>query len=163
MQSSILQTCPGCGVELPDKGHTSNYPFYASPECRYLFEQLSFYTLAHPSPEFFHQHVVDAYEAQHMGPETKSITVVFGLIGLYLALEKEYRGKQVQLTHIRLGRFKKQWPRFMPPVKQGTLTIRNVMAAAPGKERDGMIIKWCQAVWDSWGHVHVQIRELAQL
>ena len=29
------------------------------------FHELSFYTLAHRDPTFIHQHIVDAYTAQH--------------------------------------------------------------------------------------------------
>jgi hypothetical protein len=30
-----------------------------------LYHELSYYTLAHPDPSFIHQHIVDAYAAQH--------------------------------------------------------------------------------------------------
>lgn len=42
------------------------------------------YTLAHRDPAFLHQHVVDAFAAQHADDSTKPITLVFALVGLYL-------------------------------------------------------------------------------
>jgi len=46
-----------------------------------LFHELMYYTLAHPSPAFTHQHVVDAYAAQKADIATRPMTVVFALIG----------------------------------------------------------------------------------
>jgi hypothetical protein len=53
---------------------------------------------------------VDVYEAQHAGGTTRNITVAFGLIGLYLALEKGYTGKEVQQAHMQITRFRNDWP-----------------------------------------------------
>jgi hypothetical protein len=91
--------CPGCGLVLPDRHLDPPDRFNASGECWQLFSDLSCYTVSKQDPEFIHQYVVDAYEAQHVGGKTRNITVIFGLIGLYLALEKGYTGKQVQCSH----------------------------------------------------------------
>jgi hypothetical protein len=53
------------------------------------FDELSFYTLAHPDPAFIHQHIVDASIAQTANEDTKPIAVAFSLIGLCLYLEKK--------------------------------------------------------------------------
>ena len=91
--------CHGCGLVLPDRHLDPPDRFNASGECWQLFSDLSCYTVSKQDPEFIHQYVVDAYEAQHVGGKTRNITVIFGLIGLYLALEKGYTGKQVQCSH----------------------------------------------------------------
>jgi hypothetical protein len=53
------------------------------------FHELSFYTLSHPDTVYFiHQHAVDAFAAQTADENTKPIKLTFGLIGLYLFLEK---------------------------------------------------------------------------
>ncbi len=57
-----------------------------------LYDQLASYTLELRDPEFIHQHIVDVYAVQHSGPGTKPIAIVFGLIGLYLYVEKEFHG-----------------------------------------------------------------------
>jgi hypothetical protein len=65
-----------------------------------LYHELSCYTLAHPDPSFIHQHIVDAYTAQHARETTKPIALVFALIGLYLHVEKNFTGRQVQRFHM---------------------------------------------------------------
>jgi hypothetical protein len=45
------------------------------------YDELQCYTLAHPDPAFLHQHVVDAWAAQHADERTKPIGLTFVLIG----------------------------------------------------------------------------------
>ncbi len=73
-----------------------------------LFHELMYYTLAHPDPAFIHQNVVDAYAAQTAGSETKNITIVFALVGLYLSVEKDLTGRQVQKVHMQLAKRRRQ-------------------------------------------------------
>jgi hypothetical protein len=58
-----------------------------------LYDQLSLYTLSHADPSFIHQHVVDAFAAQHADDRTKPITLTFALVGLYLHAERGFSGK----------------------------------------------------------------------
>lgn len=85
--------CPGCLLELPDRHLDPPCRFKASGECWLAFSDLSCYMVAKGDAAFIHQHAVDAYEAQHAGGNSRPITAVFGLIGLYLALEKGYTGR----------------------------------------------------------------------
>jgi len=62
------------------------------------------YTVSKQAAKVNHPNVVDAYEAQHAGGRARNITGAFGLIGLYLALEKGYTGKQ---AHMQLARVRK--------------------------------------------------------
>jgi hypothetical protein len=128
-----------------------------------LFNELSFYTLSHPSPAFIHQHVVDAFTAQHANEQSKPIATVFALIGLYLHVEKGFTGKQVQKAHMQLAKQRKQWPLLNPPMGCGALGITQVLAVPPGKDRDEMIRNWCVSVWESWKETQNQIRELAKM
>lgn len=116
-----------------------------------LYNQLAFYTLAHPDPSFIHQLVVDAYTAQNADDTTKPIALVFALIGLYLHLEKGYTGKQVQRAHMELANRScnrnRTWPKLPLPVERGDVRIEDVLAANPGPARDAMIERWCAAVW----------------
>jgi len=125
-----------------------------------LYNQLAFYTLAHRDPRFIHQHVVDAFTVQNADEHTKPIATVFGLIGLYLYLEKGFTGKQVQQMHMRLARHRKQWPRLPLPPERGIITAADVFRAAPGKDRDEMIRRWCEAVWRAWEASRPRIVEL---
>jgi|GEM_PF-706157 len=125
-----------------------------------LYNELSYYTLAHPDPSFIHQHIVDAYTAQRADESTKPIGVAFALIGLYLYVEKNFTGKQVQWIHMRLAKKQKQWPTFTLPEQRGALTVSDVLAAPPGQGRDEMIRKWCISVWEAWKESRAQIVNL---
>jgi len=124
------------------------------------YYELSYYTLAHPGPQFIHQHIVDAFAAQTANHDTKSIAVAFALIGLSLYLEKNCTGKQVQLAHMALTNRKKDWPRFDLPKDRGEITVADVLSKPEGEERDAMIHAWCASVWQAYRDTHTEIRSL---
>jgi uncharacterized protein DUF5946 len=132
------------------------------PTDQELFDELSFYTLAHSDPAFIHENSADAFRAQHVDENTKPIAAVFAVMGLYLYLEKNFTGKQVQQAHMRMARQRKSWPRLEPPRTQASITVADVVAASPGPERDAMIQKWCAAVWETWQESRPQIVALAR-
>ncbi|MFP5227102.1 MAG: DUF5946 family protein [Acidobacteriota bacterium] len=132
------------------------------PSDQELFDELSFYTLAHGDPAFIHENSADAFRAQHVDENTKPIAAVFAVMGLYLYLEKNFTGRQVQLAHMRMARQRKSWPQLPVPARQASLGVADVLAAAPGPARDAMIRNWCAAVWDVWQESRPQIAALAQ-
>jgi hypothetical protein len=158
MRGSMTE-CPGCRLKLPDQHLNPPDRLNTSGECFQVFSDLQSYTVAKQDPEFIHQHAVNAYEAQHAGGPTRTITVTFGLIGLYLALEKGYSGRQVQLTHMRIAKAMKDWPRLEPPDQPALLTVMDALHAGTDAEKDAMIRKWMTAVWESWGDRHAWVRE----
>jgi hypothetical protein len=103
-------------------------------------------------PGFILQHVVDAYAVQSATPNSKAINVVFGLVGLYLHVEKHLSGLQVQEIHMKLARRKREWPRVDLPQDRGGITVLDVLVAPAGPRRDTAIDKWCQSVWASFSH-----------
>ena len=124
-----------------------------------LYHELALYTLAHPSPRFIHQHVVDAFSAQQADEQTKWITLYFALVGLYLFVEKHYTGKQIQEEHIRLSNRPKEFIPFPLPLFRGHVTIQDVLAQDPGAERDQAIEDWCDSVWQAYGATRFLIVE----
>lgn len=122
-----------------------------------MYDELSYYTLAHVDPSFIHQHIVDAFAAQTADTQTKSIKITFALIGLYLYLEKHFTGKQVQLIHMQLGRKKQTWPTFELPKERGSITVSDVLNTSPGEQRDTMIKKWCESVWQAYTNSHQKV------
>jgi Family of unknown function (DUF5946) len=132
------------------------------PTQQELFDELSFYTLAHGDPAFIHENSADAYRAQHANESTQPISVVFAVMGLYLYLEKNFTGRQVQLAHMRMARHRKPWPRLPLPKKQADIGVVDVLAAEPGRSRDAMIRQWCAAVWEVWQDSRPQIVALAK-
>lgn len=124
-------------------------------DCFEPYQELAAYTLTRGGGEFIHQHIVDAYGALHGGfqggarGKSSPIGVAFSLFGLYLAAEHGFTGRQVQLAHIALARWRKNWPALDFKPGRASVTVIDVMGAAPGEERDRMIREWARAVWES--------------
>ena len=125
-----------------------------------LYNELAFYTLAHPSSDFIHQHIVDAFAAQYASKDDKPIRPAFALLGLYLHLHHGYTGKQVQYAHMALAQRRKLWPTFELPTQRGDVTVVHVVAVPPGKERDEMIEAWCFSVWTAYTAIHTEVANL---
>jgi hypothetical protein len=133
------------------------------PSDQDIYNELAFYTLELRDPEFIHQHVVDAFAVQHAGRESKPIAVVFGLVGLYLHLEKGFTGRQVQRAHMEMARKHRQWiAPLAPENRRAGIGMAEVLTAAAGAERDAMIRRWCEAVWRDWEHARPAIAGLAR-
>ena len=158
----MLTVCPGWGLRLPSLGLEPDPRANASGECRALMHELSYYTLAHGDPAFIHQHLVDGYGAQHVRQSKSTIGAAFALVGLYLAAERGFTGRQVQKLHMRMGRISKQWPRFEPPEDVGPLTVADVLAVQPGPCRDQELIRWCASVWAGWSSAQDRVREMVR-
>jgi hypothetical protein len=126
------------------------------------YNELCCYTLAHDDPSFLHQHVVDAFAAQHADERTKPIKLTFALVGLYLHVEKQFSGKRVQRLHMDLARRKRLWPSFALPSERGSLTAADVLAEPAGPERDKAIHAWCASVWEAFRDCRQIVAELLQ-
>lgn len=117
---------------------------------REAHDELCAYTLTHGNVAFIHQHVVDAWAAQHATAESKPIGVTFALAGLYLHAERQLTGRQVQLAHMKMARKKRSWPAFVLPDERGAITAIDVMRAPEGDERDKRIDAWAESVWSAF-------------
>jgi hypothetical protein len=124
------------------------------------YHELCAYTLTHWDPAFIHQHVVDAFAAQTASQGTKPIGVSFALVGLYLHIERDFTGRQVQQAHEYLARVKRAWPSFTLPKDRGVITARTVLAQPAGIARDEAIHGWCRSVWDAFRGVQNAVAEL---
>ena len=111
------------------------------------YNELQGYTLLLRDEAFIHQHVVDAWMAQHADETTKPIGLTFALIGLYMHVERGFSGRQVQQAHMAMGRHKRSWPRFPLPANRGSITAVDVIAEAPGGARNQAIDAWASSVW----------------
>ena len=127
-------------------------------DSRAAYDEVYVYTMGRP--RFILQHVVDAFAAQTANEETKAITVTFALAGLYLHVERQFTGRQVQLAHQQLACRKRDWPTVHLPTDRGTMTVYDVLAAPVGAERDNAISAWCQSVWTAFRDNRPAIIEL---
>ena len=115
---------------------------------RAAYDEVYAYTMGRPG--FILQHVVDAFAVQTATGDSKPIGVVFGLVGLYLHVEKQFSGRQVQKAHMELGRRKREWPRISLPEDRGSITVADVLATPGGPERDMAIDDWCRSLWTAF-------------
>jgi hypothetical protein len=115
---------------------------------RAAYDELYVYAMGRPG--FPLQHVADAFAVQNANQETKPMAVVFGLVGLYLHLEKQFCGRQVQKVHMQMARQKRNWPALSLPADRGRLDVADVLAAPAGPERDLAIDNWCRSVWNAF-------------
>ena len=115
---------------------------------RAAYDEVYVYSMGRPG--FILQHVIDAFAVQTPNNESKPISVVFGLVGLYLHVEKQFSGRQVQRVHMELGRAKREWPPIHLPEDRGAITVADVLAASAGPERDLAIDNWCSSVWTAF-------------
>jgi len=116
---------------------------------RAAYDEVYVYTMDRPG--FVLQHVVDAFAVQTANMESRPIGVVFGLVGLYLHVEKQFSGRHVQRIHMELGRRKREWPRVLVPEDRGSMTVADVLTASAGPQRDMAIDNWCRSVWTAFG------------
>ena len=114
------------------------------------WDELAVYTLTRGDPTFIHQYVVDAFAVQYSDEQTKPIKLTFGLVGLYLKIEKQFTGRRVQLAHMQMGKKKHVWPAFDVPTDRGSMRPSDVIATPAGAERDKAIDAWCISVWTPW-------------
>jgi hypothetical protein len=114
---------------------------------RVAYDELYIYTMSRGRESFILQHVVDAFCAQTATEDTKPVALIFALVGLYLRVEKQFSGLQVQKVHMQLGRQKKRWPAVSLPRERGTMTAIDVLAMPEGVPRDVAIDEWCRSVW----------------
>lgn len=124
------------------------------------FSELCCYTLGLLDASFIHQHVVDAFTAQKANEQTKPIAITFALVGLYLHIEKQFSGRQVQRAHMSLAKQKRGWPVFTLPGDRGAITVADVLAAPAGPERDKAIDAWCVSVWEAFRESHQVLADL---
>lgn len=137
-------------------------PTATVPSEQHAYDELQCYTLAHGGLAFIHQHVVDAWAAQHADERTKPIGLTFALVGLYLHIERGFSGREVQRVHMALGRRKQNWPSLALPPERGSMTASQVMAAPAGPERDRAIDAWCASVWEAFRESHQAVAELLE-
>lgn len=156
--------CPGCGLVLPvTDPAVDTRGLRASPECLVLSGEVTAFGMQHPGIlGRWHQTCVDAYTAQHVGPETRPITIWFALNGLYLVLERGLTGIQARQAHGRLANSvpSTEWSRLDPPSEPGALTVLEVALSATPAEQAGAAERWGASVWQAWAHVHDDVRAM---
>lgn len=157
----MTSPCPGCGGQFPGDASPGAGGYLHSAGCWACYGELTAYHMEQADPSFPHQLAVDAYGAQHAGAPTRAVTVAYALVGLHLALECGFTGKQVQRAHMLMRAPAGGWPRWPPPAEPACYTVRAVRAAPAGAERDAALRAWAVAVWEGWAGRQDEMRALA--
>jgi hypothetical protein len=154
--------CPGCGLELPASGLSSDPKLFASAECLQVQAEVAGFELGHAVlVSRFHQLMVDAYGAQHSGGDGRGIRVAYSLVGLHLALDRGWSGVAVRQAHQGMGRPQPSWPAFPSPADLGELTVLDVAEA--GARRGSVaghaesVRRWAAAIWAAWAPRHADV------
>jgi len=74
--------------------------------------------------------------------------------------ERGYSGRQVQLAHMKLAKFKREWPRLVAPESVAKINVKTVLRQPPGDSRDQMIRAWAREVWQSWSSQQHKLHEM---
>jgi hypothetical protein len=158
--------CPGCGLRLPESGVPLDVELNASSECWRRYLDATGFELSHVAAlGGFHQLLVDTYGAQHPGPPSKPIRLVYSLVGLHLALEQGFNGLEVRQVHQRMGKPRADWPVFARPAHLGLLTVDALArAGADAESVEGharALREWAADVWRAWSSEHEAVRAFA--
>ncbi len=63
---------------------------------------------------------------------------------------------------MQLAKSRKGWPTFVLPENRGEIAVFDVISQPAGKERDEMIQKWCNSVWNAYHDNQQQVRDLVR-
>jgi hypothetical protein len=152
-------------VVLHVAGHHAAGRLNASGACLALDDRLSVFETEQPWLARFRQLRIDAYGVQHAGSPTPTIRVVYGLVGLHLALDRGLSGTGVRRAHAAMGRPQPDWPRLdIPPRTE--LTVWHVAAAGAdhgsAQGHAEAVLRWARAVWSSCAGVHGDVADLTR-
>ena len=158
-EGSVI-ACPGCGAALPASDWPVDGRTNASPGCLELRARVMEFEAEHMVElGRLHQLTIDAYGAQHGGPAVPAIAVPFGLVGLHLALDLDWRGDEVRAAHQFLAQAASRtrgshstpaWPTFRRPTDVDWLTIADVAGARSTKDHAQRVDRWARSVWLAW-------------
>jgi hypothetical protein len=151
---TTTSACPGCGLELPERGGPTHAYIGASPACWALYGEL----LARQYEEYSeadHRPSVDAYAVQHPGqPERRAIqSVGVHLVALLLTVEHGLPAAEVTQAMRRVLATEPPFEWLEPPRPNGTVTVADVLAGEASPQA------WAANVWRAWEPHHPRVRE----
>lgn len=161
--SDRLTRCPGCRVQLPERGGAAHAYFNCSAECWAVFGEVSGRVLQDVAVAGrAHQLLVDAYAAQHPGGEHPDKSVAIHLVGLHLMLDRGVPPVEVPPLYQRMASREGPWPHLTPPEELGSLTIVDAAGAATPEALAEAIRSWARSVWSAWSDRHAEVARLPE-
>jgi hypothetical protein len=158
-----METCPGCGLQLPRvDGPTDPYSG-ASPSCWAAFGELRAREFLEP---FSGQQrsTTDAYMAQHPGYATAAgrRSVIVHLVGLCLSFEEALPLNMIVPLLGRVFPTRPDVAPLLPIPSHGAVTVESVRSTTNAADRARASAEWAHAVWIAWAAHHAHIRALAR-
>jgi hypothetical protein len=124
------------------------------------YNELAYYTLGLQDECFIHQYIVDAFTLQTADIKTKPMRIIFSLVGLYLYIEKNYSGREVQNFHTLMSKAKMEWPICNLHNNKGDVNVSHVLKKSSDNEKYNMIEEWCKSVWQAYSENHLIARNV---
>lgn len=149
--------CHGCGALVENSPGQPHEYIGASQGCWNIYtEILAREYGAYNYPQPTHRLTVDTYAIQHPGqPNRKSIqSVNIHLISLYLIFEMNMTGKETtqKMTEILSDKISFNW--LEPPIRNGYMTVKNVLGSKNQIEHEQRVLAWSKSVWGCWYEIH---------
>lgn len=157
-----LERCPGCGGEFaPLSGPVHQY-MTSSPACWAAFGKVLAAEYTDPRLLPVHRLSVDAFAVQHAGSDSRQAIQSVGLhlARLYVQLEWRFGPADANEFMLRAGR-KKGELRLLNPPNSFERTVAQVAPVAGTAAHESMVREWAQSAWNSWAHVHDDVRSWA--
>jgi Family of unknown function (DUF5946) len=155
VDTTEVTACPGCDVRLPVSDWPAEPKRHASPACLEVAGELLGFEVEHQAElGHLHQLRIDAYGAQHCGPDTPAIGTVFALNGLYMYFERGSGNLDVRTAHSVMADSGTSWPKLTAPPSVGGITAYDVVVAirrgASVGDVERLMIEWADTAWNAW-------------
>jgi len=161
---AAFETCPGCGLELPQVGGATHPYIGASPSCWALFGEVLAREYADATYMTVHQLTVDSYAVQHPGTQDpRAIRSVWGhLVSLYWQLDQGQPAAEAQTLIPLATRLADGLGQLGPPSRRPDLTVADVIGATTAVEHRERVEAWARDVWTAWEEHRGRIAEVAR-
>ena len=152
-----LETCVGCGAQVPRITGPIHRYMTSSPGCWAMFGELTAFLYSGTQPMRHGRLCVDAYAVQHPGGQNPQAiqSVAVHLLSLYAQLELSLppaAANEVMLIGTQQkGRF--HW--LPAPSFAGSRTVGHVVASRD--RADDAALEWATDAWRAWSRHHAMI------
>jgi Family of unknown function (DUF5946) len=163
---SVAETspCPGCGLVLPDVDWPTQDALRSSPACQALADEVGVRSYPDGFPGRDRQLFLDAYRAQHPGPDERRAVQLTAMSLMTLCLYFAHGTDPVHGRALHQRMPKKPYYRWLePPCRRGSLTVAYVAAATSRAEHERRAREWGEDVWTAWSPHHTTIEEWVTL
>jgi Family of unknown function (DUF5946) len=156
--------CPGCGLVLPEVAWPTQEALGTSPACQALADEVGVRTYPEGFPGRERQLYLDAYRAQHPGPDERRAVqlTAMSLMTLCLYFEHGTDPAHGPALHQRMPKMPfYHW--LEPPDRRGSLTVAHVAASTSRVEHERSAREWGRDVWASWSPHQATVEEWVRL